>query len=223
VRAVCLVALGACSFTPRQAASTTDGHATPDAAVDAAVAPDAQPAPFALTGMQWEIDCKNNLNNATPPGCSCDGTSPSYTRSVQLTGAASEHWLVTVHVVGAMEPLNYQGGASDGTGFYVGGNTGGDGADNLYRIDVDHPAQHYFLNAGIVDKNYSIAFDYTEQIPIDGDAMVTFTASPQDTAQWQGVLQDGSPIAFAGVTTPTPTNGLYAQWAFVTVQSATPN
>jgi len=224
----CLVALGACSFAPHQQSAGDDAQVVADAARDGATdaardaPPDAQPAPFALSGMQWEIDCKTNLNNATPPGCSCDGTSASYVRSVQLTGGASEHWLVTVRVAGAMEALNFANGTAAGNGFYVGGDTGGDGGDNFYRIDVDHPAQHYFLNDAVVNKNYSIAFDYTAQIPIDGDAKVTFTASPQDTAQWQGVLQDGTPIAFTGLTAPGPTNGLYPQWAFVIVQDATP-
>nr|HEX4316433.1 hypothetical protein [Kofleriaceae bacterium] len=236
-------ALGACSFAPHAAGQQGSDSGTPrqhDAApgmdasgdhdakpIDAKSVPlDATPPAFALDGMQWEIDCKANLDNATPPGCSCDPTSPGYTKLVSLAGEPTDHWAVTLRVAGAMEPLAFKNGSAVGSGssdgFYIGGDKGTDNGDNLYRIDVSSPAQHYFLNNGRVGQNYSTAFDYTVTIPIDGNATVTFTASPQDSAQWQGVLADDTTITLPGVTPPPATNSLVPQWAFVIVQSASP-
>lgn len=228
-----VLALGACSF---RAGGASDAPSAPggdavrasDAAVggdahDAAVAPlDATPPAFAMSGMQWVIPCKTNLNNATPPGCSCNRTSASYTNAVTLTGSASDTWLVTVRIAGAMEPFAFEGGAPDGSGWYVGGDTSNTPTQNSYRIDVSAPMQHYYINNGVESTNWSLAFDYTASFPVEGDATVTFTADPGDTAQWQGVDESGTPIALPGVTAPGPTATLYPQWAYVIVQSASP-
>jgi len=218
--------LAACSFRPGRAlqrdadaladVGTADGPATPDAA------PDAPPSPFAMSGMRWVIPCTAAGPNG-PTSCTCAKTSSSYTSIVMLGGSAAEHWQVTIRITGAMEGLMFANGTPDATTpWYIGGDTGNDGGDNYYEIIVSSPSQHYYVNNAPSNHNYSVAFDYMATIPIDGNATVTFVASPQDMYEWQGVDMNDQPIAITGFTAPPPSSGRYPQWAYVTVMSALP-
>jgi hypothetical protein len=162
------------------------------------VSPDAPYAPFALAGQRWLLPCLDDLGsyNCHVP--------PPQIQMVTLAGAASQHFMVTARIRGAMEEITYTGGGGS-AGWYVGGGTN-DGADNKYEMDVSAPAQHYYLNNGAPGCNCSRAFDYTLQFPIDGNATVVFTATGQDTLQWANYDASRVPITFAGVTTtPDPT------------------
>jgi hypothetical protein len=219
-----LLAAGACSFVhgsevPGPGSGSGDASVPIDAPRDALKMPlpDATPAPF---GMQWSIPCLASVGGV-PTACTAAQTSPSYTNVVVLDGAASEHWMVTVEVAGAMEGLTFANGTQDGA-WYVGGDTGGDNGDNYYEVTVSSPAQHYYLNYGVNTNQFSIADDYTVQLPIDGNATVTFTASPQDTLEWQGIDSMNQPIAITGFTAPPPNGMLYGQWAYFVVTKAEP-
>jgi hypothetical protein len=219
-----LLAAAACSFVHGNAVSGSGDARGP--AIDAArnamkmPLPDATPSPFELTGMQWSIPCLAAVGGV-PNACTAAPTSPSYTNIVTLDGQASEHWMVTVEIAGAMEGLAFANGTQDGA-WYVGGDTGGDNGDNYYEVSVSSPAQHYYLNDGVNTNQFSIADDYTVQLPIDGNATVTFTASPQDTLEWQGVDNMSRPITITGFTAPPPNGMLYGQWAYFVVMGASP-
>lgn len=216
-----VLAAGACGYTPGHAGQASgDGGTMPDGhALDAKMLPDATPAVFALSGMQWVIPCTSS-NGAPPTGCAVAPTSPAYTTTIVLTGSASEHWLVTARIAGAVEGLTFTNGTADAQ-WYIGGDTGLDHGDNYYEIAVSSPAQHYFINNGSSGNPYSVAEDYTVQIPIDGNATVIFSASPQDGLQWQGIDNTSQPITISGVTAPPPNGNLYGQWAYFIVKSAT--
>jgi hypothetical protein len=226
MRALGLAVVAGCSFQPGIAPSATPGDArgSADGAIDARrdAPPDATPAPFALTGMRWLIPCTGGTPGG-PTSCGCARTSPAYTQMVTLAGSAGEHWLVTVEIAGAMEGLTYGGGVADASSrWYTGGGTNGDNGDNYYELVISSPSQHYYLNNGPSGLAYSVAEQYTVSFPIDGDATVMFVASPQDSAQWQGVDSSGQEITISGYTAPAAVNGQYGQWAYLTVKSATP-
>src|SRR5262249_35683011 len=103
MRPVVLV-VAACSFTPAARGDAQPPSFDADADTERADAPVHAAAPaFALDGMQWEIDCIAALNNGAPTGCTANMTSPSYTRTVALTGMPGQHWTVTLRIAGAME------------------------------------------------------------------------------------------------------------------------
>jgi hypothetical protein len=221
-----LAMLGACSFTPGTPRATGQPGPSDAAGADTrayrdAALPDASPAPFALSGMRWSIPC-TSAGGATATACACAQTSPGYTTVVTLGGAASDHWLVTARIAGAMEGLRFANGtATSGSQWYVGGDTGGDGGDNYYELTVTSPAQHYYLNNAPSGNAYSVAMDYEVQLVIDGDATVTFTANPQDIYQWQGVDSSSQPITLSSVIAPPPFQNMYGQWAYFVVSAAT--
>ena len=213
------LAVASCGFSPGHLGQSDGATVDTPRARDAAPMLDAAPAPFALSGMRWVIPCTAALDG-TPTGCEVAPTSNAYVTTIALTGSASEHWTVTARVAGAMEGLTYTGGTADGQ-WYVGGGTGIDIGDNYYEIAVSSPAQHYYLNDGVSGVPYSIAEDYTVQLPIDGDATVVFSASPQDMYEWQGIDSGNQPIAISGFTAPPPNGTLYGQWAYFVVTAAT--
>jgi hypothetical protein len=217
-----LLAASACSFRPASATGgdagdpRVGGDAHPDAPHDAAP----PPVPAALAGMRWAIPCTAAVSG-NPQGCYCNMTSPSYTQVVQLAGSAGERWQVDVQIAGAMEQFQFENGSAGGSGWYVGGDSANDGADNWYEIAIDAPPAHYYVNSGHPSFNYSNAYDYAASFEVDGDAVVTFTADPGDNLEWQGIDMNGSALAIAGFTAPPPVGGLFGQWAYVVVTSAT--
>jgi hypothetical protein len=227
VRWTCILAVGAwaCSFAqPRDRPDAGSGTRPPVDAVDARVndaPPDASPAPFELTGMQWSIPCTGPIAG-NPPGCFCDMTSASYARVVTLQGDGSAHYTVTAQIAGVMEGFGYVGGSADGSsGWYVGGGIGTDTGDNNYAIIVSSPPQTYWLNDGSTGNSFSLPFVYTATFPVDGDATVSFIANPGDNREWQGIDGSGQPITIPDFPAPPPVGGLYGQFAYVVITSAT--
>lgn len=200
-----LVLVAGCQFRLHAEQSGPTSDAAADVAADGT--PDASPAPFVLDGLRWTIPCITPLGNQN---CSC--TTTPLTTVVSVAGAA--RWNVTVRIRGALEGLVYGNGAAAGgtSGWYVGGDTNGDGGDNVYELTISSPAQHYYLNDGSSGHNYSIAFDYMATFPIDGGATATFYSTGQDGLQWANYDSTGQPITFQGVTTtPSPYDGQFAQ------------
>ena len=204
-RIALLLLVAGCQFRLNAAQGGGSADAAADVAVD--MAPDAPLAPFVLDGLRWTIPCITPLGNQN---CSCTTTPLTTVVSVPGTG----QWNVTVQIRGALEGLVYGGGTSAGStsGWYVGGNTNGDGGDNIYELTISSPAQHYYVNNGPSGNNYSIAFDYMATLPIDGGATATFYSTGQDGLQWANYNSSGQPIRFPGVmTTPDPYDGQFAQ------------
>jgi len=209
--ALLLAAVGGCQFRLNPAQGGGSGtDAASDVAVD--VMADAQPAPFVLDGLRWTIPCITPLGNQN---CSCATAATTTMVTVPGTGT----WNVTVRIRGALEGLVYGHGTAPppGSGWYVGGDTNGDGGDNVYELTISSPAQHYYLNDGPSGNNYSIAFDYMATFPVDGGATATFYSTGQDGLQWANYDHDGQAIRFTGVTTtPDPYDGQFAQLDVVT-------
>jgi len=205
-----LVIAAGCSYRPDPLSA--GDHVGTDAAIggDAAGTGDATlpiAAPFALTGQDWLLPC---IVNATPNShaCTCSPTALSVTRL--LGGTAGERWHVTVRVRGVMERMGYSNG-SGSAGWYVGGNPD-DGANNYYKLTIDNPASHYFLNAGNSSQSNSWEFDYEATFDLDAGATLTFESSGQDSIQWEGVDPNDQPISVAGITDPPqPYNGQFAR------------
>jgi hypothetical protein len=223
MRCACVIAAAGCSFAPHDAPDAGSATRPPVDAADARSAdapPDASPAPFALAGMQWSISCTGPIDG-NPQGCTCDMTSVAYTRVVTLQGTASEHYTVTAQIAGVMEGFGYVGGSADGSsGWYVGGSIGTDTGDNTYAIVVTSPAQTYWINNGSPGNSFSLPFVYATTFPVDGDATVTFIASPGDNLEWQGIDGSGQPITIPNEPAPPPVNGLYGQFAYVVITGA---
>lgn len=211
MRAVLAVVLAsACGFGPVPSSAPGTGDAGDDALVDGP--PDAidLTAPNVLAGQRWLLPCTNNLGNHN---CNC--VAPQM-QTATVPGDGTKHYMVTVRIRGAMEQITYTGGSGVG-GWYIGGFTA-DTADNIYRMDVSSPPQHYFLNNGVAGCTCSMRYDYTASFPIDGGAAVTFTATGQDTLQWGNYDSSFTPITFSGITTtPDPYDGQFAQLDVVMV------
>jgi hypothetical protein len=220
--AVLAVLAVGCQFHARAAATgdaAADGHADAtdaiaDAVADATVDGPDLSALDVLNGQHWLVPCITPQGNQN---CTC--SSATNVSSVTIPGTT--HWMVTVHIRGALEGLTYaRGMGPTATGWYVGGDKNGDNGDNLYELTVSSPAQHFFLNNGSTGHNYSIAFDYQATFAVDGGATVGFTATGQDSLQWANYDLDGQPITFAGVqTTPDPYDGQFAQLDVISATS----
>jgi hypothetical protein len=202
----------ACSFEAGTL-ERRDGGTMIDEAGTADAVPDAPPpAPFTLTGARWLLPCTNNLGNNN---CNCPAPQ---IQMVTLMGDATR-WTVTVRVRGIMEAIGYSGGTPGTDGWYVGGNPN-DGANNVYRVDVSSPPQHYWLNRGTPTARRSFLYDYEATLLIDGNATVTFSSSGQDTLQWGNYDGASQPMTIAGITgIPQPYDG---QFAYLDVLAATP-
>lgn len=204
--AIATFALAACSFRVPGTAAGDDG--TPDAALADAALPDAPgppAAPFAMSGLRYKLPCTVPL-----PMHNCNCQTGILVTSVQLDGLASQHWMVTVHVRGALEAMGYHGGMQVPNGWYVGGDKN-DNGNNFYALSISSPPQTYWLNPGTPTSQRSFRYDYMATFAIDGGATATFSWSGQDGIQWANY--DGAgPITFSGVTTtPDPYDGQFAQ------------
>jgi hypothetical protein len=215
MRTLVVAIASGCSFTVNVGANDApvpaDAEPT-DGARDVPTTIDATPAAFAMTGQRWLLPCTSLVSDSY--ACSCGGPQ---IQSVQLTGSASEHWMVTVRIRGAMEAIGYTGGAANSDGWVVGG-APSDTVNNYYEMAVTSPPQNYFLNNG-VPAAHSYSYDYTASFPVDGDATIVFEANGQDGLQWANDDADQQPITFSGVTTnPQPYDGQFAQLDVLSVE-----
>jgi len=168
-----------------------------------------------MAGARWLLPC--TTGDLGDFNCNCAGS--PIVQQVTLTGRSSDHWMVAIHVRGVMEALAYGNGAATATGWYIGGDTNGDNADNLYELAISSPAAHYYLNNGTPTAQQSFAYDETENIVVDGDATITFTANGQDGLQWGNDDPTHRPFVISGITSPAqPYDG---QFAVLDVLSAT--
>jgi len=168
-----------------------------DAPVDAA-----SPA-FALSGQRWLSPCTGPAGGGTL--CPCAGS--AQTQMVTLAGA-STIYQVTVRIRGVVELAPYTGGSVTATDFYTGGAVNNTFA-NIYEISVSSPMAHYFINnSGATTGSGLVAIDYMAELPIAGDAVVTFTTNGQDSEE----VANSNGLTVPGVTTnPQPYNGQFAQ------------
>lgn len=129
-----------------------------------------------FAGLSWQLPC---LSGGSV--CSCADPAP---QTYSVGGTEGVTYNLTVRVRAVVETTNYIGGTLYGGSGRVkkDATSHTPGAHNVYALAVSDPPATYYLNHGDGGE-YVTALDYDVDIPINGGATVTLTASSQGGTQ----------------------------------------
>jgi hypothetical protein len=144
----------------------------------------------ALDGVSLDLPCKDYV--ATKFDCT---TVADINKSIIVGGEPAKVYEVEIRVRGAVEPMTYSGGSTDGSYFYVGG-TASDKNFNIYSISTENPKQVYYLNSKATVGGYIDPIDYKVKIKVAGSSTVKLFASAQNGT----IISNNKPVTIPGVT-----------------------
>lgn len=129
-----------------------------------------------FAGLSWQLPCLSGGGV-----CSCADPAP---QTYSVGGTEGVTYNLTVRVRAVVETTNYIGGTLYGGSGRVkkDATSHTPGAHNVYALTVSDPPATYYLNHGDGGE-YVTALDYDVDIPINGGATVTLTASSQGGTQ----------------------------------------
>jgi len=146
----------------------------------------------------------------------CSAATPTIDISNVLNAPDGTLWAITLRFRGVIEEQSYTGGTADGL-WYVGGQHL-DGNYNIYELDVDEPAQRYFLNAGTAELHSCESIDYSRTIFAAAGATVRLFADSQDGNLISNQDVDGNPVVVPDVPpAPDPYDGQFIQMDVVNI------
>lgn len=158
--------------------------------VTAATDVDVLNAMKAIDGVSLELPCKDFVS--TKIDCT---TVADINRGFVVGGEASKIYEVEIRVRGAVEPMTYSGGTTDGSRVYVGG-LASDKNFNIFSITTENPKQVYYLNSKSAVGGYIEAVDYSMKIKIAGNSTMKLFASAQNGT----IIANVKPVTVPGIT-----------------------
>jgi len=166
-----------------------------------------------LDGLRWEMPCTGDAPG--DPVHVCQTVKPA-DQTATLGGSPSVTYEVTLRFRGVVEEKGYFGGTKE-EHWQIGGAPGGD-LFNVYELNVSQPAQSYYVNSGVSGVLHSYPLDYQKVIDVTGDATVTLSADPIDTAEIKNIDEAGAPIVVPHVSpAPKPFDGQFVQMDVISV------
>jgi hypothetical protein len=145
---------------------------------------DVLPAAAAARLIFWEMPCLSDGHRsdscvATTPGVNDTGGADGdghvlLSSERQFAGAAGKTYQVKFRVRGVIEPHPYSGGERVGEYFQIGGTTPHP-KFSIIKVEVESPAQTYYLNAHPEADHFAYPADYEATLPIAGGSKVTLS------------------------------------------------
>lgn len=161
-----------------------------------------------LEGLRWELPCVADYPEAPDLVCV---TTADVRQSTVMRGPPGALYDVVVRIRGVVEPRAYVGGTRLGDGgvpFVVrGAEAMPSAADawNVYRLEVNDPAEHWSLNGGQSGQYFCGTIDAVFPIRVRTGATVSLFASSVDQrrSQIRNIDQSRMPLIPPGVP-PAP-------------------